>query len=72
MQLDRLTKGMLIPFGGDRAVSVPAGLANEFRAGRHAGRMPDRRGVASYTGRYSQRSARRYFCVFGSLQGVGD
>lgn len=33
MQLDRLTPGMLIPFGGDRAVSVPAGLANDFRAG---------------------------------------
>jgi glutamate-5-semialdehyde dehydrogenase len=33
MQLERLTSGMLIPFGGDRAASVPADLASAFQAG---------------------------------------
>ena len=31
--LDKLTAGMVIPFGGDRAASVPAALADAFRPG---------------------------------------
>jgi glutamate-5-semialdehyde dehydrogenase len=33
--LDRLTPGMLIPFGGNRATSVPAELAARFQPGDH-------------------------------------
>jgi glutamate-5-semialdehyde dehydrogenase len=34
-RLDRLTAGMLIPFGGNRAAAVPPALADAFRAGDH-------------------------------------
>jgi glutamate-5-semialdehyde dehydrogenase len=35
MKLDRLDAGTIIPFGGDRATTVPQALAEKFRPGDH-------------------------------------